>query len=219
MNIEKILRKSFKDYKNSIWIWTVIAVISEIIAVALSTIQNYLIYELENGKNINIEKFVYSIVFMVISLIICMFSLGIIKCALENSRGRKLKIRQLFFAFYVRPIKFLGLCIAVTVYIILWSFLFIIPGIIKAVSYSQAFNLMIENPDYRIREVITESRLLMKGYKLIFGIILLLSFAFVILMSFIPVIGATFAGVVLTPIFNLICINFYNEITAYKYDN
>lgn len=220
MDIEKILRKSLKDYRNSIWIWTVIAVISELITIAFTTIQNPFIKELENNENIDIEKFLYFMILsFVISIITYMFSVGIIKCGLESSRGRKLKISQLFFAFRVKPLKFLCLYIVVTFYVILWSLLLIIPGIIKGISYSQAFNLMVENPDYGIREVIEESKLLMNGYKLIFGIIILLSVAFITLISLVPVVGTILVGVLLTPILNLVYVNFYNEITAYQYDN
>ncbi|WP_306693868.1 DUF975 family protein [Streptococcus didelphis] len=65
--------------------------------------------------------------------------------------------------------KFLGTNLLILVYTSLWSFLFIIPGIIKSLSYSQA-NYVLKDKLDRGQEVslntaITESRQLMKGHK------------------------------------------------------
>ncbi len=57
------------------------------------------------------------------------------------------------------------LAIAQIVLIILWSFLFVIPGIIKGISYSQAFYLLKDHPEYTIFEALAESRRRMHGYK------------------------------------------------------
>ncbi len=47
----------------------------------------------------------------------------------------------------------------------LWSLLFIIPGIIAAINYSQAKYVLAENPDLKAREAIDRSKHLMKGHK------------------------------------------------------
>lgn len=51
------------------------------------------------------------------------------------------------------------------IFITLWSFLFIIPGIIKSFSYSQSYYLLKDHPEYTALEAITESKKRMKGYK------------------------------------------------------
>lgn len=48
----------------------------------------------------------------------------------------------------------------------LWSLLLIIPGIIKGFSYSMAYYIKADHPEYGWRECLEESEKMMKGYKL-----------------------------------------------------
>ena len=50
-------------------------------------------------------------------------------------------------------------------YTILWTFLFIVPGIIKAYSYAMTPDILSEHPDMTANEAITESRRIMDGNK------------------------------------------------------
>lgn len=52
-----------------------------------------------------------------------------------------------------------------TVFVMLWSLLFVIPGIIKAISYSMAFFIKAENPDISPSDAIKESMRMMNGHK------------------------------------------------------
>ncbi|MGE7764982.1 DUF975 family protein [Peribacillus sp. NPDC096540] len=61
--------------------------------------------------------------------------------------------------------KIIGASILQGIFIFLWSLLFIIPGIIKGLSYSQLFFLLKDHPEYTVLEAITESRKRMKGLK------------------------------------------------------
>lgn len=47
----------------------------------------------------------------------------------------------------------------------LWSLLFVIPGIVKAYSYSMAYYIKLDHPDYGWNACITASRQLMNGHK------------------------------------------------------
>lgn len=51
------------------------------------------------------------------------------------------------------------------VYILLWSLLFVIPGIIASYSYKMAPYILMENPDMTASQAITASKQLMKGNK------------------------------------------------------
>lgn len=62
--------------------------------------------------------------------------------------------------------KHLGAALLVGLYTFLWSLLFVIPGIIKAFSYSATFFLLRENPNLDANEAITMSRKLMDGHKM-----------------------------------------------------
>lgn len=51
------------------------------------------------------------------------------------------------------------------VFIILWAFLLVVPGIIKMFSYSMSYFVSIDNPNLTSRECIKESQKLMNGHK------------------------------------------------------
>ena len=61
--------------------------------------------------------------------------------------------------------KLFVLCLLIGVYTFLWSLLFIIPGIIKSISYSRAIYIFYENPELSVSECIKRSKALMDGYK------------------------------------------------------
>ena len=51
------------------------------------------------------------------------------------------------------------------VFILLWTLLFFIPGIVKRYSYSQAIFLAYDHPDWDWKQCIDESRRIMNGHK------------------------------------------------------
>lgn len=52
-----------------------------------------------------------------------------------------------------------------TLWTVLWSLLFIVPGIIKAIAYSQIFYILAENPNITVTEALKVSMKITKGYK------------------------------------------------------
>ena len=60
-----------------------------------------------------------------------------------------------------------GFCMnfLIVFYTFLWTLLFIIPGIIKAYSYSMTPYILSEHPEMSVNEAITESRRIMQGNK------------------------------------------------------
>lgn len=50
-------------------------------------------------------------------------------------------------------------------WVFLWSLLFVIPGIIKALSYSQMFYILAENPAVGVRKAMRMSKVITQGYK------------------------------------------------------
>ena len=61
--------------------------------------------------------------------------------------------------------KAFGLRIVTTIFIVLWTLLFIIPGIIASYRYSMAFYIMNDNPQIDIMEAISQSKSMMQGNK------------------------------------------------------
>ena len=50
-------------------------------------------------------------------------------------------------------------------FVYLWSLLFLIPGIIKAIAYSQAFYILAEYPEVSVTQALKISQKITKGYK------------------------------------------------------
>ena len=84
---------------------------------------------------------------------------------LKSAKGEKPKISMLGYAFNKcwSGSALLGFLSAL--FVLLWSLLFIIPGIIKAYSYSMSTYIMAEDPSISSLDAITKSKEMMKGHK------------------------------------------------------
>ena len=93
--------------------------------------------------------------------------LGTVMLALEIIRTGKTEFNTGFKGFA----QFGSACIAGlvgTIFIMLWSCLFIIPGIIAAFRYSMAFYILADNPEMSGMEALKASKQMMKGHKMEF---------------------------------------------------
>lgn len=93
------------------------------------------------------------------------FALGLAVFTLNLSRGNEVKIEQLFEGFR-RFADGLIAYLLILLYVLLWSLLLIIPGIIKAYSYSMTFFIMNDEPDLTPQEAMAKSQQIMDGYKM-----------------------------------------------------
>ena len=100
----------------------------------------------------------------VISILITgAISTGIYSIFLKLSRGsRNIQLSDMFNHFDGSSIV-LGLLTAI--FTVLWSLLFIIPGIIMAYSYSMVYFVHLDHPEYTARQCLSESTRLMRGNK------------------------------------------------------
>jgi uncharacterized membrane protein len=90
--------------------------------------------------------------------------LGFVMFIIAISKGEKAEISTLFDGFkHFGNAMILG--ILHMLYLILWTMLFIIPGIIKRYSYAMCYFILSENPDISPNEAITQSRKIMDGHK------------------------------------------------------
>lgn len=83
---------------------------------------------------------------------------------LKLSRDHETKLEDLFAGFQNFGNTFL-LGLLQGLFIVLWSLLFIIPGIIAALAYSQAFYIMADDPTIKPMDALKKSREMMDGYK------------------------------------------------------
>ena len=90
---------------------------------------------------------------------------GYARFRLKVADGRRpLKFKELFSGFDVFGEAFL-LNLRIALRIIGWSLLFVIPGIIAAYRYAQAFNIMAEHPELTSGACIERSKAMMNGNK------------------------------------------------------
>ncbi len=83
---------------------------------------------------------------------------------LRITRGEDVTVEMIFKGFedYSRSLVAMLLT---TVYIILWSLLLLVPGIIAGLSYSMTYFILSENPNISASEAITMSKEMMRGHK------------------------------------------------------
>ncbi|MDD6389454.1 MAG: DUF975 family protein [Firmicutes bacterium] len=112
------------------------------------------------------------------------FMLGMAAYFLNMSRGRQQNPLDVLNGFeYIA--KAMGLAFMTLLFTLLWGILFIVPGIIAAVRYSQAFYILAEHPEYSVMRCINESKYLMHGNKWKY-FFMILSFSGWIILSLIP---------------------------------
>ena len=91
-------------------------------------------------------------------------TVGMAGFSLKLSRRQQADVPDLFTGFN----NFWNALLAyllIIVFVVLWSLLLIIPGIIAAISYSQTFYILSENPSIDPSDAIDKSKEMMYGYK------------------------------------------------------
>ncbi|MBQ2754131.1 MAG: DUF975 family protein [Clostridia bacterium] len=92
------------------------------------------------------------------------FGLSLIRAYLNVSLNKKIDISDAICGFddfwSAFKVQFFT-----SIFIYLWSLLFIIPGIVKSISYSMAMNILAENKGKPALECIKESKEMTKGHK------------------------------------------------------
>ena len=135
-------------------------------------------------------------------------TVGWVKICLNVTYGDDPEVGTLFEAFQTDFGRALGTFWLMSLFIMLWSLLFVIPGIIMAYAYSQSFRIMLENPDLSPSECLKASKEMMVGRKLDL---------FVLHLSFIPwflLVMITFglASLYVVPYYNITETNFYHRV-------
>jgi len=134
-------------------------------------------------------------------------ALGAAMFSLNLSRGREAKLEQLFDGFRLFS-KSLVTYLLMLLYILLWSLLLIIPGIIAALSYSMSFYILADDPSLLPRDVLERSKKMMYGYKSkLFGLCILF-----LLLSILCILTLGIGFLWLIPHANVTMAKFYEDI-------
>ncbi len=134
-------------------------------------------------------------------------ALGTAYIYLNLVRGQEPDVNILLSGFN-RFVDTLVLTLLISIFIFLWSLLFVVPGIIKSISYSQAYYILAEHPEMSGKEALDASIDMMDGHKMDY---------FVLILSFIPwcLLGAVTCGLgflYVIPYMETTFANFYNAI-------
>ena len=143
------------------------------------------------------------------SIISACFTLGMTFVYLKIVRGDEISIGDVFYGFQdlwtaIKAQFFINL------FLTLWCLLLLIPGIIKAFSYSMTFFILAENKGMSVLEAITLSRKMMDGHKME---LFCLSLSF-IGWDLLVVITFGLAGIWVFPYYFATVANFYLSVKA-----
>lgn len=91
-------------------------------------------------------------------------TLGLITYFMKQARKEVPLVGDLFGSFDRFAVSFL-VYIVIQIFVMLWSLLLIVPGIIAALRYSQSFFILRDNPNIEAMEAIRRSKQMMIGHK------------------------------------------------------
>lgn len=140
-------------------------------------------------------------------IVSALFTFGSLSFFLKLSRNEEVTYKELFSKTNLF-VPYLLVNLLVGIFTILWGLLFIIPGIIAALSYSQCLYIMLDHPDMDPMEAIRESKRIMNGHKLDFLILNLSFIGWLILGIF--TFGLLYFWLI--PYMSVTQANFYNAL-------
>ena len=145
------------------------------------------------------------------ALLIYIFMLSDVIIFLKLYKGEDFSIGDAFSGFKIGATgKTMLAGFLMGIFEILWSMLFVIPGIIKSIAYSMTFYIIAENPEISATDAIKKSQEMMQGHKMEYFILQLSFIPWLILVSF------TFglAGIYVMPYMSATRANFYKSISG-----
>lgn len=149
-----------------------------IVLAALKTISDFLSQLTFNLQSVSggiitsllcIAVVIISTAFAIINIVITSSMIyGVKTYSLNFVRYSDTDIRYIFCGFsngFKVILKSFVLHLLMFIFSLLWSILFIIPGIVAYLSYSQAFYILSDNDDISAYEALKRSKEMMRGYK------------------------------------------------------
>ena len=149
------------------------------------------------------------------------FVLGLSMFFLAIFRMHKVHVADVFLGFE-HFLKALGLFFFMILFICLWTLLFIVPGIIASIRYSQAFFILADDPSKGIRQCMDESKAMMKGNKSKYFLLSLSFIGWILLVvipsSIVKSIGNTVSNnTVVVSLFFIVATLLVVPVTVYMY--
>lgn len=135
------------------------------------------------------------------------FTLGAAIFSLSISRGKEARLEQIFQGFN-RFTTALVTYLLMVLYILLWTLLLIVPGIIAALSYSMTFYILSDDPSIEAEDALKKSKTMMDGYKL--KLFYLCLWFFLLALLCVLTLGIGFLWYI--PFVNVTMAKFYDDI-------
>lgn len=136
--------------------------------------------------------------------------LGYAKFLLHQHDGKEDSVKDLFSQFHRFGTGFAQAFLR-NLYIILWTLLFIVPGLIKGFSYAMTPFILADHPEMTAGEAITASRELMDGHK---GELFVLGLSF-FGWNLLCIVTLGIASLWVNPYLNAAYAAFYRKIAGY----
>ncbi len=135
------------------------------------------------------------------------FTLGFVLVFLRVAKGEPFSFDDAFYGFSDLWTAFKAQFM-MGFFIMLWSLLLVIPGIIKGIAYSMTWYILAENKGMPVLEAITRSRKMMDGHKMELFILCLSFIGWYLLV----VVTAGIASIWVLPYFHATLANFYLSV-------
>lgn len=153
------LKSKAKNQLKGRWVLAIITILVSNLIINTANIVRPLDFVITISKNLSLTLNLISLIFGGV------ISVGLSKFLLNFTTNREEpQFTDLFSQFKIF-FKALGLHILIGIAILFTTLLLIVPGIIVALMYSQAFYILAEDPSKGIIECLQESSNLMYGYK------------------------------------------------------
>ena len=173
-------------------------------------ILTFLIYTLFTSATGSVYSSGSNITFSLLNLIIGgPFALGAAIFSLSISRGKEPMLEQIFQGFDRFSDAFVAYLLIV-VYVLLWTLLLIVPGIIAALGYSMTFFIMTDDPLIKPQEALKKSKSMMNGYKMKLFYLCLRFF----LLSLLCILTLGIGFLWLIPFVHVTLAKFYDDING-----
>ena len=125
----------------------------------------------------------------------------------DKRNASEFKIEQLFDG-YKDFLRIMGTMLLTEVYIVLWTLLLVVPGVIKSISYSQTQFILKDCPELSYNEAIERSMAMMEGHKMQYFLLLLSFIGWILLV----ILTCGFLGLWVQPYMNATYAHFYEYV-------
>ena len=150
-----------------------------------------------------------SLILLAVSIMSSVIAVGYQWYCLCISRGEQAGIGHIFDGFGIF-FKVVWLEIVIGFFVFLWSLLLVFPGIIAAFRYSQAFYILLDDPDKGALQCLRESKAMTRGYKWKL-FVLDLSFIGWNLLTIVP-----FVSIFVSPYYGVTRAMYYNSLSGWR---